>query len=137
MFEIIKKHKKKHTSNHTKCVPLSNQKSKSTLINLHPNQYSQELHYYPIAVKLKNSFVSCNTLNDLCNNVWISNKTHVFNMITGKNKSKILTKDISCKNKFSFDKKKCNSNRSYNNNKYRCECKKRYACEKDYIWNNM
>ena len=26
-------------------------------------------------------------------------------MIPGKNKSKILTKDISCKNKFSFDKK--------------------------------
>ena len=69
MFEIIKKYLKKHTSNHTKCVFLNNQKSKSTLINLHPNQYIQELHYYPIAVKLKTSFVSCNTLNDLCNNV--------------------------------------------------------------------
>ena len=107
MFEIIKKYlRKKHTSNHTKCVSLNNQKSKSTLINLHPNQCSQELHYYPIAVKLKNGFVSCNSLNVLCNKVWISNKTHVFNMITGKNKSKILTKDISCKNKCSFDKKK-------------------------------
>ena len=51
-------------------------------------------------------------------------------MITGKNKSKILTKDISCKNKCSFDKKKCNSDRLQNNNKYRCECKKRHAWEK-------
>ena len=31
-------------SNHTKCVSLSNQKCmiQSTLINLHPNEYSQE-----------------------------------------------------------------------------------------------
>ena len=40
--------------NHTKCVSLSNQKCEiqSTLINLHPNEYSQEFHYYPFAVKL-------------------------------------------------------------------------------------
>ena len=42
------------TSNHTKCMPLSNQKCmpQSTLINLHPNECSQELHYYPFAVNL-------------------------------------------------------------------------------------
>ena len=41
-------------SNHTKCLWLSNQKfiAHSILINLHPNEYSQELHYYPLAVKL-------------------------------------------------------------------------------------
>ena len=41
-------------SNHTKCVSFSNQKSKiqRTLINLNPYKYSQELHYYPFAVKL-------------------------------------------------------------------------------------
>ena len=41
-------------SNHTKCVLLSNQKCQiqPTLINLHPNEYSQEFHYYPSAVKL-------------------------------------------------------------------------------------
>ena len=34
-----------NASNHTKCVSLSNQKCKiqPTLINLHPNEYSQEL----------------------------------------------------------------------------------------------
>ena len=33
-----------NASSHTKCVSLSNQKSKiqPTLINLHPNEYSQE-----------------------------------------------------------------------------------------------
>ena len=41
-------------SNHTKCVSLSNQKCmiQATIINLHPNEYSQEFHYYPFAVKL-------------------------------------------------------------------------------------
>ena len=34
-------------SNHAKCVLLSNEKcmTQPTLINLHPNEYSQELHY--------------------------------------------------------------------------------------------
>ena len=33
-------------SNHTKCVSLSNQKcmTQTTLINLYPNEYSQEFH---------------------------------------------------------------------------------------------
>ena len=41
-------------SNHTKCILLSNQKCMilPTLINLHPNEYSQEFHYCPFAVKL-------------------------------------------------------------------------------------
>ena len=41
-------------SNHTKCVLLSNQKCKiqTTLINLHPNEYSQEFCYYSFVVKL-------------------------------------------------------------------------------------
>ena len=41
-------------SNHTKCVSLSNQKCmiQPTLINLHPNEYSQEFHYYSFSVKL-------------------------------------------------------------------------------------
>ena len=36
-------------STHTKCVSLSNQKCEiqHTLIRLHPNEYKQELHYYP------------------------------------------------------------------------------------------
>ena len=42
------------TSNHTKCVSLSNQKYeiKLTLINLHAIEYSPELHYNPFGVKL-------------------------------------------------------------------------------------
>ena len=79
-------------SNHTKCVLLSNQKCmiQPTLINLHPNEYSQEFHYYAFAVKLDRCVRSCNTLNDLSNKLCIPYKTEelnlsVFNTITDIN----------------------------------------------------
>ena len=103
-------------SNHTKCVSLSNQKciTQPTLINLHPNEYSQEFHYYLFAVKLNRCVGSCNTLNDLYNKVCVPNKTEdlnlsVFNIITGINESKTLTKHVSCECKCRFNGRKCNS----------------------------
>ena len=99
-------------SNHTQWVSLSNQKCviQPILINLHPYEYSQEFHYYPFAVKLDRFVGSCNTINDLSNKVCIPNKTEdlnlsVFNMITGINESKPLTKHISCECKCKFDGK--------------------------------
>ena len=99
-------------SNHTKCISWSNQKcmTQPTLINLYSNEYSQEFHYYPFAVKLDRCVGSCNTLNDLSNKVCVPNKTEdlnlsVFNMITGINESKTLTKHISCECKCRFDGK--------------------------------
>ena len=58
-----------NASNHTNCILLSNQKCEiqPTFINLHPNEYSQESHYYPFTVKLDKCVGSCNTLNDLSN----------------------------------------------------------------------
>ena len=108
--------------------------------NLHYGEYSQEFHYYPFAVKLDRCVGSCNTLNDLSNKVCVPNKTEdlnlsVFNMITGINESKTLTKHISCECKCRFDGRKCNSNQWWNNNKCWCECKKYNISEKDYIWN--
>ena len=90
-----------NASNFGKCISLNNRKCKiqPTVTNLHPVKYNQEFHYYPFVVKLDRCAGSSNTLNDLSNKVCIPNKTedlnmHVFNMITGKNESKILTKDI-------------------------------------------
>ena len=110
MFGIIKKMfivlltSIANDSYHTKCVSLSNQKREiqPTLINLHPNEYNQELHYYPFAVKLDKCVGSCNTFNDLLNKTCVPNKSedlniYVFNIITEKYESNILTKDISCK----------------------------------------
>ena len=64
-----------------------------TLINLHPNECSQEFHYYPFAIKLDRCVGSCNTLNDWSNNLCVPNKTedlnlNMFNITTGINKSK-------------------------------------------------
>ena len=85
--------------NHTKCISLSNQKfeSQPTLIILHPNEYSQELHYYSFKVKLDRCVGSRNTLNDLSNKAFVPNKKEdlnisVFNMITGINELKTLRK---------------------------------------------
>ena len=56
---------------------LSNQKCmiQPTLFNLHRNEYSQDLQYYPFAVKLDRCVRSCNTLNNLSNKVFVPNKT--------------------------------------------------------------
>ena len=74
-----------NVSSHTRCVFLINQKciTQPSLINLHPNQYNQKIHYYPFAVKLDRCVGSC---NDLSNIVCVSNETEdlnltVFNMI--------------------------------------------------------
>ena len=66
-----------NTSNHTKCVSLSSQKCQiqPMFINLYPNEYSQEFHYYPFTVKLDTCVASCSTLNDLSNKVCVPNKT--------------------------------------------------------------
>ena len=81
-----------NASNHTKCVSLSNKncRTKLTIVNLHPNEHTQGLHYYPFAVNLDKFIGSCNTLNDLSDEVCVPNKTRdlnlcVFNMITGIN----------------------------------------------------
>ena len=82
-------------SNHTKCVSLSksnqSRKIQPTLINLHRNEYSQELHYNPFTVKLDRCVGSCNTLNDLSNKLHIPNKTEDLNLsvfnITGINEN--------------------------------------------------
>ena len=53
-------------SNHTKCISLNNQQfmSQPTLINSHPNEYSQGLPYYPFVVNLDRCMGSFNALND-------------------------------------------------------------------------
>ena len=127
-------------SNHTKSESLSNQKCEiqPTLINLHLNEYSQELHNHPLAVKLDRCVGSCNILNDLSNQVCVQNKTEdlnlsMFSMITGINELKTLTKHIPCEGKCKFDGRKCKSNQWWNNNRCRCECKKHCISEKEYI----
>ena len=59
------------------CVVDQSQMYDSTY-NLHPNEYSQEFHYNPVAVKLYRFVGSCNTLNNLSIKVCIPNKTEDF-----------------------------------------------------------
>ena len=50
-------------SNYTKCLYLNSQQCmiQPTLINLHSNEYTRELCYYPFAVNLDRYVGSCNT----------------------------------------------------------------------------
>ena len=71
--------------------------TQTAAISLHRNKYSQELHYYPFAVKLGRRIGSCNTLNDLFNKICVANNTKDFNLdllsiIIERNESKTLTK---------------------------------------------
>ena len=73
MFELIKKifigllTPLVNGSNHTKCILLSNENCtiQTTFINLHHNEYTEEFHYFPFALKLGRCVGSCNTLNAL------------------------------------------------------------------------
>ena len=100
----------------------------SACISLHPNEYNQELNCYLFAGKLDRWVGSYNTINDLPKNYVFQVKQdlniHVFNMITRKNQSSVLTEDVSCKCKCKFDGRKCNSNQKCNISKCWCQCKK-------------
>ena len=69
---------------------------------------------YPLEVKLDRCVRSRNTLNDLSNKLFVPNKTEdsnlsMFNMITGINEPKTLTKHLSCECKCKFGGTKSNS----------------------------
>ena len=40
--------------------------TQTTVINLHPNVYNEEFHYYPFPVKLDGCVRSCSILNKVC-----------------------------------------------------------------------
>ena len=73
----------------------------STLIDSHPNEYSQKFHYYPVAIKLDRCIETCNILNDLSNRACVLNKTEdlnlsMFNMVTWINESKHISFEWKC-----------------------------------------
>ena len=110
--------------------------ARPNITDLDSDEYNQGLRY--ITINLDRPDGSCNTLDDLSDIIWLSNKTDVvhlsdFNKITRKNESKTLTKHISCECRYKLDSRKCNSNQKRNKNKCLCECKnpeKHHVCEK-------
>ena len=72
-----------------------------TPLNLHSHEHIQGSRYYLFSINLDRCMGSCNTLNDLSNRVCVPNKTedlnlHVLHITNGINKSKLLTKHITC-----------------------------------------
>ena len=84
-----------NSSSHKKCLLLSNQKcmTQPTIINLHPNEYTQGLRYYSFAVSLDRCARGSNAFSDLSNKVCVPNKTEDLNIhikIKNINKSSII-----------------------------------------------
>ena len=80
-----------NASNHTKCVFVTDQKCilQPTSINLHPNEYTKGLRYYPFEVNL-DRVAEVNTFTDLSIKVCVLNKIedlnlNMLNMIVGIN----------------------------------------------------
>ena len=78
------------------------------LVNLHANEYGQELQYYSFAVNLDMCVGSCSTLDGLSNQVCVPNETedlnlHVFSMTQRLSESRTLAKHISCKCDYKFE----------------------------------
>ena len=96
-----------------KCLLLNNEcKARATLI---------DLNLFMISLDQCNG--SCNTLCEISDRTVLLNKMedvnlNVLKMITRKNESKTLTKDISCECECKFDGRNCNSNQKWNKNKY-------------------
>ena len=51
-----------------------------TLVNIRPNEYSEQFYYYPYTVKLDRCVGNGNTFNDLSNKVYVPNKTKDLNL---------------------------------------------------------
>ena len=108
-------------------ISLNNQPcmTRPTLIGLNPDEYNQELCYYPFIVNLDRCNGICNILNDT-SSICVPNKGEdvyfsVFNMISGTNESS--SKQIPCKRKCKFDGRKFNSHKKWSNYKCGCDCK--------------
>ena len=105
-----------------------------TLNNLYPNEYIEQLRYYPFAVNLGRCMGSFSTLNDLSNRAFVPNKTEKgFNMVSVINKLKTLIKHVLCECKCKINDRKCNLKQKWNISKRRCGCKNTkeyYVCRK-------
>ena len=84
--------------------------TQTTLINLHPNEYSQEFHYYPYYVILLMSYLTKYVFQ---RRFKLKRVQHDY-----MNESKTLTKHISYECKCKFDGRKCNLDQWWNNGKY-------------------
>ena len=84
--------------------------TRQTLINLHFDELSQGLLYYPFLVNRHKCDGSCNTLDDLSSRTCFLNnemnsrrcKFRCFNMITENNGLKTITKHVLCNFKCSL-----------------------------------
>ena len=64
-----------NVSNSTTCLSLNNHQymTRPNLIHLNPDEYNQELRYYPFMVNLDRCNGSCGTADDISGRIFVPN----------------------------------------------------------------
>ena len=127
--------------NSLECVPMINQERKirSEIINVSTNGPI----FYRYSIKINMCRGSCNTINDpyakLCVPDIIKNaNVKVFSLMSRTNETRHIKLHKICKYKCRLDASVCNNKQRWNEDKWRCECKKlidKEMCDEGFVWN--
>ena len=127
--------------NPLECISMNNQECKvrPEIVNVNSN----EPVFYPFSIKTSKRSGSCNNINDpyakLCVPDVIKNiNLKVFNLMSRTNETRHVKWHKTCKCKCRLDANVCNNKQSWDEDKFRVECKElidKGACDKGFIWN--
>ena len=128
-------------ANSLECVSMNNQECeiRSGIINVNTN----EPVFYPYSITINKCKGSCNTINDSCATLCVSDtikniNVKVFNLMSRTNKTRHIECHTTCKCKCRLDASVCSNKQRWYEEKCRCECKeliKKGMCDKGCIWN--
>ena len=99
-------------------------KIRSEIIDINSN----ELLFYPYSINTNKCSGSCNCVNDpypkLCIPDVVKNiNVKIFNLMSKTNESRHMKWREICQCRYRLDTSVCNNKQSWNNDKFRCECK--------------
>ena len=114
--------------NYLECVSINNQecKTRPKIMNINNNQSV----FYPFSIKVNKCSGSCNNISDpyakLCvPDVARNINDKVFNLMSFNNQTKHIEWHETCKFKCRLDASVCNNNQIWNEDKCRCEFRKK------------
>ena len=128
--------------NSLECVSINNQecKARPKIIVVNNN----EPVFYPYSIKVNKCSGTCNDINDAYARVCVPDivkniNVKVFNLMQRINETKQIILPETCKCVCRLTSAVCNTKQTWNEDKFRCECKEnlvdKKVCDKGYIWN--
>ena len=128
--------------NSLECVSINNQecKARPKIIVVNNN----EPVFYPYSIKVNKCSGTCNDINDAYARVCVPDivkniNVKVFNLMQRINETKQIILPETCKCVCRLTSAVCNTKQTWNEDKFRCECKEnlvdKKVRDKGYIWN--